>query len=71
VRSTYDASEMLTYLLERRRLSDRKELREVVLIRANQDYIGVDTAMHDRKDSGCVIDEERSYAVSVSIPSIS
>jgi hypothetical protein len=67
VRSTDDALEILAFLLERQ-ARDLKKLREVVLIRAARDFNAFDTAMYDRKDSGCVMDGEGSYIVSLSVP---
>jgi hypothetical protein len=51
------ASNMLSYVLERRRSHHLEALREVVLIRCSKDTIaGKVTTTGDRKDSGCVMD---------------
>jgi hypothetical protein len=68
VRSTDDALEILAFLLERQ-ARDLKKLREVVLVRTARGFNAFDTAMYDRKDSGCVMDEEGSYVVSLSVSS--
>jgi hypothetical protein len=65
--STDHAFRILSYILERRRSSDLKELRELVLIRAIRDYNVLDMAMYDRKDSGCVMEGEGSHVVSLSV----
>ena len=67
VRSTDAAIKLLSYLLEHRRSGDLNGLEEVVLIRDPEDYNAMDTAMYDRKDSACVVGEEESFIVGLSV----